>query len=60
MQISTSTNIKVPNFILCLKNFKIEYESYKKKSMKLKNKYETENKMKYISTSCKSDIFQLN
>ena len=25
--------------------------------MKLKNEYETENKMKYISTSCKSDTF---
>ena len=57
MQINTPTNIKEPNFILYLKNFKIGYESYKKKSMKLKNEYETENKMKYISTSCKSDTF---
>ena len=57
MQINTSTNIKDPNFILYLKNFKIDYESYKKKYMKLKNEYETENKIKYISTSCKNDIF---
>ena len=57
MQINTSTNIKDPNFILYLKNFKIEYESYKKKYMKLKNEYETENKMKHISTSCKNDSF---
>ena len=57
MQINTPTSIKEPNFILYPKNSKIGYESYKKKSMKLKNKYETENKMKHISTSCKSDIF---
>ena len=55
MQINTPTNIKEPNFILYPKNFKIGYESYKKKSMKLKNEYETENKMKNISTFCKSD-----
>ena len=57
MQINTSTNIKDPNLILYLKNFKIDYESYKKKYMKLKNEYETENKMEHISTSCKNDTF---
>ena len=57
MQINTSTNIKDPNLILYLKNFKIDYESYKKKYMKLKNEYETENKMKHISISCKNDTF---
>ena len=56
MQINTLTNIKEYNFILYLKNFKIGYESYKK-YMKLKNEYKTENKMKHISTSCKSDTF---
>ena len=30
MQINTPTCVKVPNFILYLKNFKIGYESYKK------------------------------
>ena len=30
IQIYTSTNIKDPNFILYLKNFQIDYESYKK------------------------------
>ena len=36
MQINTPTNIKEPNFILYLKNFKIECGSYKKTYMKLK------------------------
>ena len=57
MKINTSTNTKDPNFILYLKNFKIGYESYKKKSMKLKNEYETENKIKHLSASCKNDTF---
>ena len=57
MQINTSPNIKDPNFILCLKNFKIEYELYKKKYMKLKNEYETQKKIKHISTFCKNDTF---
>jgi hypothetical protein len=57
MQINTSTNIKDPNFMLYLTNFKIEYESYKKTYMKLKNEYETENKIKHITTSCKNDTF---
>ena len=57
MQINSSTNIKESNFILYLKNYKIEYKSYKKKYMKLKNEYKAENKIKHISTSCKNDTF---
>ena len=57
MKINTSTNTKDPNFILDLKNYKSECESYKKTYMKIKNEYETENKIKHLSASCKNDTF---